>query len=375
VIQLFKPDIGAEEVAAITEVLQSGWIGLGPKTAEFEREFASFVGAPYAVGLNSGTAALHLSLILADVGPGDEVIVPSLTFVSSVAAVRYVGATPVFADVDPDTLCVSPEDVASKLSHKTKAIIPVHYGGHPCDMDELSALARGKGITVVEDAAHACGAQYKGRRVGTLTDLTCFSFHAVKNLTTGEGGAITLSDARWDRRLRSLRWMGINRDTWDRSNHNGTYAWQYSIDELGYKCHMSDLAAALGLVQLRRLNALNQRRLEIVRLYNNGLADLPWVQLPVERDTVRSAWHLYAIRLSRRDELIAHLKANGVAPGVHYYPIHMYKFCQPWHTALPVTEREWPRLLSLPLHPRLTDDDVLRIIELLRRFDGGVRCF
>lgn len=370
-IQLFKPDIGDEEVAAVEQVLRTGWIGLGPKTAEFEREFAAFVGAPYAVAMNSGTAALHLALLVAGVGPGDEVIVPSLTFVSTVAVALYVGATPVFADVEPDTLCISIQDVASKITAKTKAIIPVHYGGHPCDMDELHALAREHDIAVIEDAAHACGATYKGRRVGTLSELTCFSFHAVKNLTTGEGGLITLAREDWDRQLRQLRWMGINKDTWQRTREDGgAYAWQYSIEQLGYKCHMSDLMAALGLVQLRRLSELNQRRREIVAMYDQGLADVPWIQLPVQRDYVQSSWHIYAIRLTRRDQLIAHLKTNDVAPGVHYYPIHLYQYYQPWRTALPVTEREWQRLLSLPMHPRLSDDEVYRVIDLIRHFDG-----
>jgi perosamine synthetase len=370
-IQLFRPDVGDEEIAAVEEVLRSGWIGLGPKTAEFERKFAAFAGSPYAVGLNSGTAALHLALIVAGAGPGDEVIVPSLTFVSTVAAVLYVGATPVFADVEPDTLCIAPQDIDRKISSNTKAIIPVHYGGHPCDMDDISSLAQERDIMIIEDAAHACGAVFKGVRIGTLSQLTCFSFHAVKNLTTGEGGVITVPRADWDKQLRRLRWMGINKDTWARTTEGQVYAWQYSIDELGYKYHMSDLAAAIGLVQLRRLADLNQRRREIVTLYNEGLADIPWIQLPVEREYVQSAWHVYAIRLTQRDKLIAYLKANDVAPGVHYYPIHLHKYYQPWRTALPVTEHEWKRLLSLPMHPRLTNAEVGRVIDLIRGFNGG----
>jgi perosamine synthetase len=368
VIQLFKPDISDREVAAVEEVLRSGWIGLGPKTAEFEREFAAFVGAPYAVALNSGTAALHLALIVAGVAPGHEVVVPSLTFVSTVAAVLYVGATPVFADVDPDTLCIAPEDIARKISPKTKAIIPVHFGGHPCQMDEISCLAREHSVKIIEDAAHACGATYKERRVGTLSELTCFSFHAVKNLTTAEGGMITCARPDWDRRLRNLRWMGINKDTWERTTDGETYAWQYSIDQLGYKYHMNDIAAAIGLVQLSRLQDLNRRRREIVGLYNEGLADMHWAELPVEREYVRSAWHIYAIRVTERDRLLAHLKAHGVAPGVHYHPIHLHKYYRRWATSLPVTEQAWQRLLSLPMHPKLTDAEVSKVIDVIRSF-------
>ncbi len=367
-IQLFKPDITEEEIETVVEVLRSGWIGLGPKTTEFEQKFAEFVGSPHAVALNSGTAALHLALILADAGPGDEVIVTPLTFVSTVAAVLYVGATPVFADIDPETLCISPEAIAQKITPKTKAVIPVHYGGHPCDMDEIEALTHDKGITVIEDAAHACGALYKGRRIGTLSPITCFSFHAVKNLTTGEGGMITTANSEWDKRLRRLRWMGINRDTWARTTRGEAYAWQYSIEELGYKYHMSDVAAALGLIQLKRLAQLNQRRREIVALYNEGLGDLEWVQLPVERDYVKSSWHVYAIRIPKRDQMITYLKEHGIAPGVHYYPIHMHTYYQKWASPLPVTEHEWTRLLSLPMHPELTDAQIHQVIELIRQF-------
>ncbi len=370
-IQLFKPDIGEEEIAAVEAVLRSGWIGLGPKTAEFEQQFAAFVGAPYAVGVNSATAALHLALVVAGVGQGDEVIVPSLTFVSTVAVVLYVGATPVFADVEPDTLCIDPRDIARKISSKTKAIIAVHYGGHPCEVDEINALAQGKGIVVIEDAAHACGAIYKGRPIGAISPLTCFSFHAVKNLTTGEGGMITLQNAEWDKKLRQLRWMGIDKDTWQRTSEAEVYAWQYAVNELGYKYHMNDIAAAIGLIQLKRLVELNTRRRKIVQLYNQGLADIPWIELPVEREYVRSSWHLYVIRLTKRDKMIAHLKSRGIAPGVHYYPVHLHNYYRKWGTSLPVTEAEWQRLLSLPLHPGLTDTDVEYIIEAIRSFDGG----
>lgn len=367
-IQLFKPDIQNDEIAAVEEVLRSGWIGLGPKTAEFEREFAAFVGAPYAVGLNSATAALHLALIVAGVGEGDEVIVPSLTFVSTVAAVLYVRATPVFADIQPDTLCIDPQDIAKKISPRTKAVIPVHYGGHPCDMDEIESITREKGIIIIEDAAHACGASYKGRLIGAISPLTCFSFHAVKNLTTGEGGMITLFNTEWNQRLRQLRWMGIDKDTWKRTEEEGLYAWYYSINELGYKYHMSDIAAAIGLVQLRRLPELNARRRQIVELYNQGLSDISWIQLPTERKYVKSAWHIYAIRTERRDELIAHLKTRGIAPGVHYYPIHLHNYYAQWSVSLPVTEREWRRVLSLPLHPSLTEADVAYVIDTIRAF-------
>ena len=367
-IQVFKPSLGEEEFQAVKEVMQSGWIGLGPKTQEFEEKFAAYVGTKYAVGLNSGTAALHLALMGCNIRPGDEVIVPSLTFVSTVHAIRYLGARPIFADVNEDTLCINVEDVSHKISSRVRALVPVHYGGHPCDMDELHALADARGILIVEDAAHACGSTYKDHRVGSLSYATCFSFHAVKNLAMGEGGAITTNDARLNDFVRKARWVGINKDTWARSSDLRTYGWYYEVEELGFKYHLSDIPAAIGIVQLQKLETTNARRRELVSRYNSALSSVPWITTPICRDHVLSACHNYVIKTDYRDRLNLYLKDKGIATGVHYMPIHLHPVYKSYQADVPVTERVWRKLLTLPLYPDLTDEEVDYILTSIKNF-------
>ena len=368
-IPVFRPYYDEAEIQAVAEVIRSGWWGQGPKTEEFERRFAAFVGAPLAVALNSATAALHLALKVAGV-EGGEVISPALTFVSTNHAILYNNAIPVFADVEPDTLNIDPRDIARKITPRTRAILVVHYGGHPADMDAIHDLADAHGLVVVEDAAHAAGAHYRGQSIGSISPLTCFSFHPVKNLATGDGGMITLRDEAWAARLRRLRWVGINKDTWVRSAGKATsqYSWQYDVEELGYKYHTNDINAAIGLVQLERLPQTNARRREIAAMYDEGLGDLDWLQLPVVRPDVVSARHNYVVRLEERDKLADWLRAHGIATGMHYIPNHLYAMYRRYATPLPVTEREWQRLLTLPLFPGLADDEVAYIIETIRRY-------
>lgn len=372
-IPVFRPSVSDDEIAAVAEVLRSGWWGLGPKTREFEQAFAAYIGIPHAVALNSGTAALHLALHLLQLGPEDEVLVPTITFVSTAHAAVYEGARPVFVDVCPDTCCMDPEDAARKITPRTRVILPVHYGGHPADLDAIHALAQEHRLAVVEDAAHATGACYKGRRIGSISPLTCFSFHAVKNLACGEGGAITTARDDWESRLRELRWLGISKDTWLRTSEEKVYAWQYWIHELGWKAHMNDIPAAIGLVQLRRLDELNARRRALVRMYQEALQPLDWIDRPVERDGCTSSWHIYHVRVPRRDELLTFLKSREIAPGVHYYPIHMHPMYATRDHACPVAERIWQRLLSLPLFPDMTESDIGQVVDALRAFDRTVR--
>ncbi|GBF77508.1 pyridoxal-5'-phosphate-dependent protein [Paenibacillus sp. 598K] len=370
-IPVLQPSIGQEEIDAVAEVMRSGWLGLGPKTEQFEQEFAASVGSRFAAALNSGTAALHLALDILRVGPGDEVIVPSMTFISTVHAVRYVGADPVFADIEGDSLNLSVADIERKITPRTKAVIVVHMGGHPCDMDAIHKLAAHHGIHVVEDAAHACGAAYKGKPIGSISPLTCFSFHAVKNLTSGEGGAITCNAEWMARKIREKRWVGISRDTWIRSSSEKVYAWQYYVDEVGYKYHMNDLQAAIGLVQLGKLDLLNGRRREVAERYQKELSDLPWLQLPQEKDYARSSWHLYQVRLpdeARRDRLIGHLQEHNIATGVHYYPCHLHPSYINTRAVVPFTLIVWKQILTLPIHPNLSDADMERIISRVREF-------
>lgn len=370
-IPVLQPSIGQEEIDAVTEVMRSGWLGLGPKTEQFETEFATYVGTRFMVALNSGTAALHLALKVLDIGPGDEVIVPSMTFISTIHAVSYVGATPVFADVEPDTMNISVADIAEKITNKTKAIIVVHLAGHPVDLDAINGLAREKGIKVIEDAAHACGAEYKGKKIGSSGNLTCFSYHAVKNLTCGEGGSITCNEDWAMRRIKELRWVGISKDTWIRSSNERVYAWQYFVDKVGFKYHMSDMQAAIGLVQLKKLERLNGRRREVAAWYSERFKDIDWLELPQEKIYAKSAWHLYQIKLpdeASRDRMIGHLKDHNIAPGVHYYPCHLQPSYIHHRAEVPLTDQVWKRILTLPIHPNLSDDDLERVTSCVQSF-------
>lgn len=374
-IPVFRPSITQEEIEAVVDVMKSGWIGLGPVTQQFEEALARHFGVEHAIALNSGTAALHLAVHLLHLKPGDEVIVPTVTFVSTAHVVQYCGARVVFADVDEETLCINIDDVRRKITADTRAIIPVHYGGHPCDMDALADLAQGRNIAMIEDAAHACGAKYKGKPIGTISPLTCFSFHAVKNLTCGEGGAIFTNSENWARQLRQLRWMGISKDTYVRSGQatrDKVYAWQYWVNDLGFKYHMHDLSAAIGLVQLRRLEENNNKRRKIVERYNQAFAGHHWIDTPVERADVQSSWHIYPIKVLARDRLINHLKKRGIAPGVHYYPIHLHPYYKSLNADCPIAEDIWKRILSLPMYPDMTERDIDRVIEAVVSFGDTI---
>ena len=272
-IPFYRPDIGDEEIAAVVETLRSGWLTVGPRTQEFEQEFARAVGAPHAVAVSSCTAALHLALDALDLEPGDEVITSTLTFAATGATIIHSGARPVLADCTRDTLNIDPADVARKVTPRTRAVVPVHYAGQPAPMDEILEIARQHRLTVIEDAAHALPASYRGRAVGTIGDLTAFSFYATKNLTTGEGGMLTFANADLADRLRSRRLHGMSRDAWRRYSAQGS--WRYDVSYPGFKYNMTDVAAAMGLVQLRRLPALHRRRREIVALYDEMLSDRP----------------------------------------------------------------------------------------------------
>lgn len=372
-IQVFKPSLGEEELDALREIFKTGWIGLGPQTAAFESEFAAFCGASHAVGLNSATAALHLALKALGIGPGDEVLVPSLTFVSTVHAVEYVGAKPVFVDVDEDTLCLDPDAVPCTWGENVKAVIPVHYAGHPCAMDRLWKDAAVDGYAVIEDAAHACGSTYNGLPIGgdARSDAISWSFHAVKNLACGDGGMITTHRPELVEALHRLRWCGIDKSTWDRADGFKQYGWYYEVRELGYKCHMNDIAAAIGRVQLAKLPAMNARRREIAAFYTAALEELDWLRVPrIQFGT--SSWHMYVIRTSHRDALNLYLKGKDIATGVHYYPIHLQPYYRSrGYVKLPVTERVWKTLLTLPMYPDLTDAEVEYVAETIRGFEPG----
>ncbi|MBI5357184.1 DegT/DnrJ/EryC1/StrS aminotransferase family protein [Candidatus Collierbacteria bacterium] len=375
VLPVFRPAMGQAEIDAVAEVIRSGWIGLGPKTEEFENKFAKYVDSDYAVGLNSATAALHLSLLALGIGKGDEVLVPSLTFVSDAHAVLYVGARPVFVDIDEETLCMDPADLKRKITKKSKAVIPVDFGGHPVDLDEIQRIAKKHNLKVIEDASHACGSQYKGKMIGGLSDLTCFSFHAVKNLATGDGGMVTTNDKDLADRIRRLRWVGIDKATWEReekvlSEDYRQYGWYYDVVDLGYKYHMNDLTAAIGIAQLKKLKKANRRRKFLAKRYDDHFRQLKWLKIPIVKDWAESARHNYVIKTRYRDRLNLLLKDRLISSGVHYMPIHHHKYYrQTGYTAnVPVTERVWKTLLTLPLYPTLSFRDQDRVINAIQEF-------
>ena len=370
-IPLFKPSYDQEELESLREPFKSGWIGLGPKTKEFEDLFKEYSRSQFAVGTNSATSALHLAMTLLDI-EGAEVITTPMTFVSTNHAILYEKGIPVFADIEPDTLNIDANEIEKLITPKTRAIVCVDYGGHPCDMDRINELAKRHNLSVVEDAAHSCGSSYKGKPVGSLTNLTTFSFHAVKNLATGEGGMITGNNIDWDKVLRKRRWLGIDKSTFDRSITDKGYHWYYDVEELGYKYHMSDIAASLGIVQLRKLDAKNARRREIANIYNQAFADLPWLETPTVKDYAFSSSHNYVVKIKTKDEdrdrLVEYLLENEISAGVHYIPNHLYPLYRPYYRKLAVTESVWKRIVSLPMFSDLTDSEINYIIDKIKAF-------
>ena len=367
-----RPSIGEEEIAEVVDTLRSGWLTLGPKTQRFEEKFATYIGAKHAIAVSSCTAALHLMLQSLDLKPGDEVITSPYTFSATVASILYTGATPVLADTLPDWPNIDPKSVEAKLTARTKAILPVHFAGAPCDMDALAALAARSGATLFEDAAHALPAAYKGRRVGTISRATAFSFYAGKNMTTGEGGMVTTNDSALAEDVRMRRLHGISRDAWKRYTAEGS--WYYEVTRLGFKYNMTDINAAIGLHQLDKLEGFHRRRLALVAQYDELLAGVPGVIRPQPPADGDSAWHLYIVRLEPaeiRDRVIEALKADNIGTSVHFIPAHHHPFYQ---ERLGCKEGEFPNAtrlyrgaISLPLFPAMREEEVGAVVRSLVR--------
>lgn len=362
-----------DDIAAVVEVLRSDWLTTGPKVEEFEDRFAATVGAVHAVSFSSGTAALHATAFAAGLAKGDEAITTPLTFCATANCVLYQGATPVFADVRPDTLLLDPERVLVSITPRTKALLPVDYAGHPADLDALLDLAEKHGLLVIEDAAHALGAMYRGRRVGSIAHMTVFSFHPVKHLTTGEGGMVTTNDARLAKQLRTFRNHGIDSDARARQA-NGQ--WYYEMTALGYNYRLTDIASALGLSQLPRLAENVSRRQAIARRYSEAFADIDGVGIPRVDPHVDHAWHLYPIRItagshgSERERVFRALRAEGVGVNVHYIPVHLHPYYRKRFGykagAYPNAESASVELISVPMFHGLSDSDVDRVIAAVR---------
>lgn len=352
------------------DAVRSGWITTGPKTKRFEAAFRDRVGAPDSVALNSCTAALHSALIALDIRPGDEVITTPMTFTASVNVIEHVGATPILADVDEDTLNISPAAIEAALTPRTRAVLAVHYAGHPAELDHIHQLAASRQLAVVEDAAHALPAKYRGRLIGSGRNPVAFSFYATKNLTTGEGGMLTGASELVDR-ARILSFHGMSRDAWQRYSKGG--AWYYEVLEPGFKYNMSDIQAALGLAQLRKLDQFQERRRQIVAAYNTAFREIDALETPGSRPHVEHAWHLYVLRLRlsalriTRDQFIAELTARNIGTAVHFIPIHLHPFYRDKYgyrpEQFPIAYRSYRRVLSLPLNPGMSVQDVADVID------------
>lgn len=377
------PDTDQTEIDEMADAVRSGWITTGPKVRRFEAEFAAYTGAKHAIALNSGTAALHLALEAAGVEPGDEVIVPTLTFAATAEVVRYFNARPVLVDIDPQTLNLDPGRLEAACSARTRAVIPVHIGGRPCDMDPILEFAGRHGLKVIEDAAHALPTQYRGRRVGSIGDFTAFSFYATKTLTTGEGGMVTTDDDAWAERCRIMSLHGISKDAWKRYTAEGS--WYYEIVAPGFKYNMTDVAAAMGLAQLRKVERMAARRCEIAGAYTAAFDPIPALECPLDTPPGDShAWHLYVLRLNLdelridRARFIEELKKRNIGASVHFIPLHLHPYYRQTYGCCPedypIAYREYQRLISLPIYSKMSDQDVQDVIEAVEEVVWQYRC-
>jgi len=379
-LPLSRPTLGEEEIREIIDVIQSGWITSGPRAKRFEEEFSRYVGARHAVAVNSCTAALHLALLAHGIGPGDEVVTSSMTWSATANMIEVTGAKPVFADVDRDTLQVTPETVAAAVTERTRAILPVHFAGQACDLDGLAANATPRGLTIIQDAAHAVGTEFCGRRIGSDGISACFSFHPIKNITTGEGGMITTDSDELAEKLRLLRFHGVNRDAWSR--YGKVDSPRYETVTPGWKYNLSDLQAALGIHQLAKLDGFIQRRTHLAELYHAQIAGIDGVK-PLGRavGTSRHAWHLFVVtiepdRFGRdRDRFMQSMAQHGVGTGLHFTAVHLHDYYRSRYGyasgALPNTEWASDRVVSLPLFPGMSDSDVSRVCEAIRAVKKG----
>jgi perosamine synthetase len=363
------PYITNKEISAVSKVLKSGWLTTGLVTQGFEKEFAKYIGAKYAIAVNSGTAALHLALDAIDLKPGDEVIVPTMTFTATAEVVTYFGAKPIFVDCREDTFNIDPKKIEEKITKKTKAIIPVHIGGQACDMDEIFAIAKKHNLKVIEDAAHALPSKYKGKMIGTIGDLTCFSFYPTKPITTGEGGTVTTNNKKWTEKIEIMRLHGISHEAWNRYSKGGS--WYYQVLYPGWKYNPTDIASALGIEQLKKCNLFYKKRKEIAESYNRAFKDMKEIQEPYVEPYNQHAWHLYIIKLNldkltiSRDKFIEELRKRNIGTSVHFIPLHLqpaYKKYGYKVNDFPVANKVFQQIISLPIYSKMTDRDVKDVI-------------
>ncbi len=364
-IPFAQPLFGEEEKKEMMATLDSGWATLGPRTKQFEDDFARYVGAKHAIGVTSCTAAIHLALIAAGVGPGDEVIVPVFTFTASANPVIHVGAKPILVDIEPDTFNIDPSAVEKKITKKTKAIIPVHYGGQPVNMVKIRAIAKKHNLVIIEDAAHAVGTVYKNKMIGHNSDFACFSFHPIKNMSTGDGGMITTTSKRAADHLSQLRLHGMSKDAWKR--HSAAGSWRYDITEPGFKYNMFDIQAALGIQQLKKLEKFVKIRRDYAHMYDTAFKSIPEIITPFVNKNIRHVYSLYTIKVNtsglkmKRNAIVDELKKKGIGVSVYFIPLHYFTFYKKMGYKkgdFPVAEKVFDSIISLPLYPKMTKKDV-----------------
>lgn len=372
-IHFAQPLFGSEEKKEVIKAMDSGWVTLGPGTREFEEQFAKYTGAKYAVGLSSCTAALHLALIAAGVGKGDEVITTIFTFAASINPVLILGAKPVLVDIDEKTMNIDENLIEAKITKKTKVIMPMHYGGYPCNMDAIRKIAKKHKLIIVEDAATAIGTSFKSKKVGNIGDMTCFSFHPIKNMSTGDGGMVTTNNKAFADRIMLLRLHGMSKEAWKR--HTAAGSWKYDIVEPGFKYNMTDIQAALGRVQLKRLDGFIKVRKQYAKIFDRELSKIPEITVPIHSESSGTAYNLYTIRIDTshlsvtRDEIVELLKQEQIGVSVYYIPLYEFSYFQK-HLKLkssdyPHASAVYQTMMSLPLYPKMTIKDVDRVIHTL----------
>ncbi len=374
-IPLAKPMVGEEEIEAAVSVMRSGWLTTGPKVKEFEDNIKEYLGCNSAIALTSCTGGLHISLAALGIGPEDEVILPSYTFAASGHVVAWLGAKPVLVDVEPDTFNIDPDKIEEAITSRTKAIMPVHFAGHSCDMDRIQKIAKKHDLYVIEDAAHAIGTQYKGKKIGSFGDVTVFSFYVTKTMTTAEGGMITTNDSKLGKKLKQLTYFGVDKDAFNRYTEKGT--WYYEIIALGFKYNMDNIHGAIGVAQLKKLEDFIAKRRELASVYDELFSDVPGVIRPIEKEYTRHSYHLYPILLDTekikisRDRFIEKLRENKIGSSVHFIPLHLHPFYQKTYGYsegdFPVSEKLFDREISLPMYPGLEREDIERVVETVKK--------
>jgi|TARA_B100001964_G_C14192322_1_gene581675 dTDP-4-amino-4,6-dideoxygalactose transaminase len=373
-INFCRPSLDENDFQAVMESIQSGWLTTGPNTQAFEEDFRKYIGVRNAIALNSCTAGIHCALLALGIGQGDEVITTTYTFVATAQAITWVGAKPVLIDIDLETLNILPDEIEKAITPNTKAIMPVHFAGLSCEMDRIQQIADKHNLPVIEDAAQAIGSKYKGKKIGTLSDISVFSFYATKNMTTGEGGMVTTNNDELAEKIRRFGFFGISKEIWQR--YDQQKAWKYDILSQGYKYNISDILSALGLEQLKKIDQFNKVRKGYAHELIEGLKDIEEIRLPIEQNNIEGNWHLFPVLINdstkTRDDLMGFLRNNNVGTGVHYIPIHLFSFYQKKYGYkpgdFPNAEKVFNSEVTLPLYPSLNSEQIKKIICSVRKF-------